>query len=52
MKDDHRQSRRHLDDENQHLSNEQRAYQNYLNTNLYRSAPTAAFYAQFNTSSR
>ncbi|CAF1098143.1 unnamed protein product [Adineta ricciae] len=52
VKDDHRQSCRHLADENQHLSRKQRAYQDYLNTNLYRSVPTAAFYTQFNTSSR
>ncbi|UJR28222.1 hypothetical protein I4U23_009472 [Adineta vaga] len=52
LEEDNRQFRRHLDNENHSLAKRQHEYQHDLNTNLYRSAPTAAFYEQFSTTSR
>ena len=43
---------RQLAKENENLAKIQRDHQHYLNSVLYRSAPTAAFYQQFNTTSR
>lgn len=52
MDDDHRQLCQQIAEQNQKLGQLQREQQHYLNTVIYRSLPTAAFYQQFNTSSR
>lgn len=52
LEEDTRRIRRQLDDANQHLARAQRDQQDFLNANVYRSAATAAFYEQFNTTSR
>ncbi len=41
-----------LANENKNLAKIQREQQDYLHSVLYRSTPTAAFYQQFNTTSR
>ena len=50
--EDHRQHCQSLAKENQQLARIQSAHQDYLNSTVYRSAPSAAFYEQFNTNSR
>jgi len=39
-------------DDNQRLANEQRNHKAYLDRVVYTNQPTAAFFMQFNTSSR
>ncbi|CAE1262756.1 RIB43A-like with coiled-coils protein 2 [Acanthosepion pharaonis] len=41
-----------LSDENKRLAQEQRARQDYLNKEVYTNAPTAAYFTQFNTTTR
>jgi replication fork clamp-binding protein CrfC len=41
-----------LYDDNQRLANEQRNNKSYLDRVVYTNQPTAAFFMQFNTSSR
>lgn len=41
-----------LSDENRRLAQEQKAYQNFLNHEVYTNRPTAAFFTQFNTTTR
>ena len=38
--------------ENRRLAGEQKAHQHYLNTDVYTNPPTAAYFMQWNTSSR
>ncbi len=52
MKEDNRQFCYYLSNENKNLAKIQREHQDYLNSIVYRSVPTAAFYQQFNTTSR
>ncbi|CAF3808911.1 unnamed protein product [Adineta steineri] len=52
IEENNRHIRCHLADENKKLAKQQNEHQNYLNTILYRSTPTAAFYEQFNITSR
>jgi len=49
---DNRRFCHNLANENKNLAKIQREHQDYLNSVVYRSAPTAAFYQQFNTTSR
>lgn len=43
---------RKLTEENKRLEYEQKAHQDYLNKTVYTNQPTAAYFMQFNTSSR
>ncbi|CAF0810428.1 unnamed protein product [Rotaria sordida] len=52
IEEDKRQYNHYLANENKNLAKIQREREDYLNTILYRSAPTAAFYQQFNSTSR
>ncbi|CAF3367961.1 unnamed protein product [Rotaria sp. Silwood1] len=52
IEDDKRQYNHCLANENKNLAKIQREREDYLNKILYRSAPTATFYQQFNTTSR
>lgn len=44
--------RKRLDDENKRLDYEQKSHQEHLNNVLYTNQPTAAYFMQFNTSTR
>jgi hypothetical protein len=41
-----------LDDENKRLQYEQKSHQMFLNKTVYTNQPTAAYFMQFNTSTR
>jgi len=43
---------RQLKEENQRLAREQKAHQEYLNKDVYTNDPTAAYFMQFNTTTR
>ena len=43
---------RQLEDENRRLNNEQKSHLDYLNKVVYTNQPTAAYFMQFNTSTR
>ncbi|XP_030625557.1 RIB43A-like with coiled-coils protein 1 [Chanos chanos] len=47
-----RERRIQLDNVNQQLATEQRAYQQYLNKNVYTNRPSARFFSQFGSSTR
>ena len=49
---DHRQHCQNLAEENRQLAQVHSAHQDYLNSTVYQSTPNAAFYEQFNTTSR
>lgn len=44
--------RKQLDDENKRLDYEQKSHQEHLNKVAYTNQPTAAYFMQFNTSTR
>ena len=52
IEEDKRQFNHCLANENKKLAKLQHERQDYLNSVLYRSTPTASFYEQFNTTSR
>ena len=52
IEEDNRQVSHYLALENKRLARLQRERQDYLNSTVYCSAPTADFYQQFNTTSR
>ena len=47
-----RELQKRLDEENKRLQFEQKAHQNFLNKTVYTNQPTAAYFMQFNTSTR
>ena len=49
---EHREYERNLYDYNQRLANEQRNLKAYLDRVVYTNQPTAAYFMQFNTTSR
>jgi hypothetical protein len=44
--------RKQLTDENRRLANEQKAHLSYLDKEVYTNEPTAAYFMQFNTTTR
>ena len=52
IQENNRQFSYYLANENQNLAQAQRDHEDYLGSIVYRSAPTAAFYQQFSTTSR
>jgi hypothetical protein len=47
-----RELQKKLNDENKRLEFEQKAHQNFLSKTVYTNQPTAAYFMQFNTSTR
>ncbi|VUZ38971.1 unnamed protein product, partial [Hymenolepis diminuta] len=47
-----RERRRQIQEENMLLAEDQKSFQKYLNEEVYKYQPTAAFFTQFNTTSR
>ena len=47
-----RELQKKLNEENKRLEFEQKAHQNFLSKTVYTNQPTAAYFMQFNTSTR
>ncbi len=47
-----RDLKKQLADENRRLSSEQKSHQEYIDKEVYTNPPTAAYFMQFNTSTR